>query len=112
MMAANAFSFGTARTLLLWRRRRYVRPIAQGIADQTDEILQAANVAQALDDERAGQPTKEVFSEGQGDLKEWWLAMGGEVGPHVLVKMAVCHDGCGRVPSRQRQRVVRMRTSS
>eukprot|EP00045_Choanoeca_perplexa_P009678 m.93821 g.93821 ORF g.93821 m.93821 type:complete len:855 (-) comp14991_c0_seq1:659-3223(-) len=42
------------------------------------EKAKAANVAQALDDERGGQPTKEVFSEGQGDLKEWWRALGGE----------------------------------
>lgn len=42
------------------------------------EKNKAAATAQALVDERAGKPTKDVFSDGDKDLSEWWKALGGK----------------------------------
>eukprot|EP00730_Choanoeca_flexa_P001760 TRINITY_DN10771_c0_g1_i5.p1 TRINITY_DN10771_c0_g1~~TRINITY_DN10771_c0_g1_i5.p1 ORF type:complete len:856 (+),score=278.96 TRINITY_DN10771_c0_g1_i5:62-2629(+) len=66
--SGDSFIFDGGNRILIWNGKD-AAPM---------EKAKAANVAQALDDEREGAPTKEVFAEGEGNLREWWQALGGE----------------------------------
>lgn len=72
------------------------------------EKAKAANIAQALDDERAGTPRRETFDEGLCNMREWWHALNGE----AIDFFSFFRNQCHRVLFEPRTKLLTMMTST